>query len=198
MLTTDDSVIMKKSLIAILICILLLPVSALAAQADKTIESHDDPQLRMLYADAQSGSLDAQYALGQAYEFGRGITQDDAAAVCWYRKAAEEGHADAQYRLGVLYDNGWGLPINKTEAVRLYRLAAEQQHDFAQHDLAFMHFEGVGTDKDLVQAYRWLRIADASGNELMNKHLALVAAQMNLVEIDEAERLARLWLETRR
>ena len=103
-----------------------------------------------------------------------------------------------RYRLGVLYDNGWGLPIDKTEAVRLYGLAAEQQHEFAQHDLAFMHFEGVGTDRDLVQAYRWLRIADASGNELMKKHLALVSAQMNLVEIDEAERLARLWLESRR
>lgn len=198
MLTTDYGVIMNRSLIAILSCILLLPVSVLAGQADIAIESHDDPQLRMLYADAQSGSLDAQYALGQVYEYGRGITQDDTAAVCWYRKAADQGLADAQYRLGVLYDNGWGLSVDKAEAVRLYRLAAEQQHDFAQHDLAFMHFKGVGTDKDLVQAYRWLRIADVSGNELMNKHLALVAAQMNLVEIDEAERLARLWLESRR
>ena len=189
---------MNRSLIAILSCILLLPVSVLAGQADEILESHDDPQIRMLYADAQSGSIDAQFTLGMAYEFGRGIAQDDTAAACWYQKAAEEGLADAQYRLGVLYDNGWGLPINKTEAVRLYGLAAEQQHEFAQHDLAFMHFEGVGTDRDLVQAYRWLRIADASGNELMKKHLALVSAQMNLVEIDEAERLARLWLESRR
>lgn len=198
MLTTDYGVIMNRSLIAILSFILLLPVSVLAGQDDDALESHDDPQIQMLYTEAQSGSLDAQFALGMAYEFGRGITQDDTAAICWYQKAADEGLADAQYRLGVLYDNGWGLPINKAEAVRLYGLAAEQQHEFAQHDLAFMHFEGVGTDRDLVQAYRWLRIADASGNELMKKHLALVSAQMNLVEIDEAERLARLWLESRR
>ena len=61
---------MNRSLIAILSFILLLPVSVLAGQDDDALESHDDPQIQMLYTEAQSGSLDAQFALGMAYEFG--------------------------------------------------------------------------------------------------------------------------------
>ena len=35
------------------------------------------------------------------YGAGRGVPQDDAEAVRWYRLAAEQGEASAQYNLGV-------------------------------------------------------------------------------------------------
>ena len=44
-----------------------------------------------------------QYNLGVLYGAGRGVPQDDAEAVIWYRLAAAQGHATAQYNLGVMY-----------------------------------------------------------------------------------------------
>ena len=44
---------------------------------------------------ADQGNASAQSYLGFMYENGRGVPQDDAIAVSWYRKAADQGHAPA-------------------------------------------------------------------------------------------------------
>ena len=49
---------------------------------------------------AEQGLAIAQFYLGQMYESGRGVTQDDEQAVEWWKKAAEQGNASAQYHLG--------------------------------------------------------------------------------------------------
>ena len=69
---------------------------------------------------------------------GRGVPQDDAEAVRWYRLAAEQGHAWAQNNLGWMYDTGRGVPQDDAEAVRWYRLAAEQGTCVAQPRLDAM------------------------------------------------------------
>ncbi len=48
---------------------------------------------------AEQGYAIAQNNLGWMYQEGKGVQQDDAEAVKWYRKAAEQGNAEAQYRL---------------------------------------------------------------------------------------------------
>ena len=55
---------------------------------------------------AAQGDDYAQHNLGVMYSFGRGVAQDDAEAVRWYRKAAEQGNADAMRALarGMLED----------------------------------------------------------------------------------------------
>ena len=69
-------------------------------------------------------SPSAQFNLGKMYELGRGVTQDDAEAVRWYRLAAEQGHADAQYNLGNMYSDtiytifDRGVAVDEAEAVR--------------------------------------------------------------------------------
>ncbi len=42
-------------------------------------------------AAAEEGDVDAQFELGEAYFLGRGVPQDAAAAVAWFRQAAEQG-----------------------------------------------------------------------------------------------------------
>ncbi|NCF81154.1 MAG: sel1 repeat family protein [Proteobacteria bacterium] len=143
---------------------------------------------------ADQGQATAQYDLGVMYEYGRGVPQDDAAAVTWYRKAAMQGVDAAQYRLAVMYENGWGVPKNNVEAVVWYRSAAEQGHALAQHDLAFMYVAGKGVPQDYVRAYMWLDIAVSLGNAVMVKHLRRVAGNMTDTQIDEARRLAHEWL----
>ncbi len=44
------------------------------------------------------------------YVSGEGVPQDYAAAVGWYRKAAEQGDAESQFNLGLLYRQGQGVP----------------------------------------------------------------------------------------
>ena len=42
---------------------------------------------------AEAGNAEAQTELGERYEVGRGVRQDYAAAVSWFRRAAEQGYA---------------------------------------------------------------------------------------------------------
>jgi TPR repeat protein len=51
---------------------------------------------------AEQGDPYAQYKLAVMYAKGRGVPQDFAQAVAWYRKAAEQGDPYAQFWLGVM------------------------------------------------------------------------------------------------
>lgn len=51
---------------------------------------------------AEQGLAEAQSGLGAMYANGHGVTQDYAAAVAWYRYAADNGHAGAKYFLKAL------------------------------------------------------------------------------------------------
>lgn len=165
---------------------LLLTFLATAVAGNSTVNQ--------LYSAAAGGSAAAQFKLGQMYEYGRNnVDQDDSKAVKWYRQSAAQNNTSALYRLGVLNDNGWGLPTNKAQALTYYRAAANQGHIFAQHDLGIMYFQGTGIERSLINAYKWLRIAQLNGSELMQKHLRLVASEMNQEQIKLAEFLAKGW-----
>ena len=60
-------------------------------------------------AQGQANSPAEQNGMGDRYFYGRGVEQDYAKAMDWYRKAADRGLADAEYSVGVLYENGWGV-----------------------------------------------------------------------------------------
>ena len=69
------------------------------------------------------------------YAHGLGLTNDDAAAVKWYRKAADQGLAKAQHNLGVAYSRGLGIAKDDAEAVKWYSKAADQGLIDAQTNL---------------------------------------------------------------
>jgi len=48
---------------------------------------------------ALEGDPDAQYRLGESYEEGKGVEQDQKEAVKWYRLAARQGHVNAKAAL---------------------------------------------------------------------------------------------------
>ncbi|MGA9442588.1 MAG: tetratricopeptide repeat protein, partial [Methyloceanibacter sp.] len=58
---------------------------------------------------AEQGDPEAQFMLGRMYQEGRGVIQDHAEAVKWYRLSADKGQPFAQNNLGVMYKNGWGV-----------------------------------------------------------------------------------------
>jgi TPR repeat protein len=58
------------------------------------------------------------------YEFGRGVPQDYAQAVQWYRKAADQGVPEAQLKLGNMYYEGQGVQKDDVQAHVWWNLAA--------------------------------------------------------------------------
>ena len=139
---------------------------------------------------ADQGDADAQYNLGVMYGKGRGIPQNDAEAVKWYRKAAEQGYAIAQSNLGIRYDTGRGIPENDAEAVKWYRKAAEQGYANAQSNLGAMYYNGEGIPENHVGAYVWWSMAKTQGHKGAKGNLEILKPQMTKQQIAEAQSLA--------
>jgi len=78
----------------------------------------------MWYAKAaEQDYAEAQSNLGIMYDHGRGISEDNEAAVLWYTKAAQQGYVDAQVNLGFMSANGEGLEKNEANAYLWWSLA---------------------------------------------------------------------------
>ena len=118
---------------------------------------------------AEQGDAAAQFTLGVMYADGRGVSQDDAEAVRWYRLAADQGNADAQYNLGVRSQDD-------AEAVRWYRLAADQGDAGAQNNLGARYGNGKGVPQDDAEAVRWYRLAADQGNATAQNNLGVAYA----------------------
>ena len=153
-----------------------------------------------LRARAEAGVAEDQYLLGVMYRNGRGVPENDAEAVRWYRLAADQGYASAQVHLGFMYRNGDGVPEDDAEAVRWYRLAADQGYARAQGNLGFMYRNGDGVPEDYVQAHMWFNLAAAhssgGGRDRLEENRDIVAAKMTAEQIAEAQRRAREWTPT--
>jgi uncharacterized protein len=93
------------------------------------------------------------------YDEGKGVPQDYAEAVKWYRRAAEQGHARAQHNLGAMYFNGRGVLQDCVEAEKWRRRAAEQGFAEAQMSLAGAYATGEGTTQDYVLRTNSLSVA---------------------------------------
>jgi len=146
--------------------------------------------------------LSSNNMLGVMYAEGRGVTQDDAQAVNWHRKAAEQGYAMAQILLGIRYREGRGVPQDDVQAVDWYRKAAEQGYAPAQLNLGVMYAEGLGAPQDYMQAHMWLNLATVRhADEELRKNAVegrnRVAAKMTPNQLEEAQRLAREWKPAR-
>ena len=81
---------------------------------------------------ADQGDAIAQYNLGFMYGKGRGVPQDDKAAIRWYRLAADQGIASAQFNLGVMYATGEGVPQEYKKAHMWYNISAANGNESAR------------------------------------------------------------------
>ena len=150
-----------------------------------------DSDYESLKRAAEQGDARAQNSLGIMYSNGRGVSQDDAEAVKWYRKAAKQGNASAQNNLGWMYDNGRGVSQDYGEAVKWYRKAAKQGNATGQLNLGWMYEKGRGVAQDYVTACMWYILAEAGGKK--EKYRKDISRKMTRAQIGEAERRARAW-----
>lgn len=119
-------------------------------------EQNADAQCRSA---AERGDADAQWRLGNAYLCGKGVPQDGAEAMMWYRRAAEQGHAGAHCQLGYLYSSGSGVD-SEQKGMRGFK--------------ARMSTSGLAVDQDENKALEHLRRAAEQGHGLAQVLLAMV------------------------
>ena len=120
---------------------------------------------------AFTGNPQAQYELGQMYEFGRGVGQDYTVAMKWYIESANQNYAAAQYAIGLLYEHGRGVEVNVSTAAEWYTKAAEQGDTWAINNLAMLYSYGKGVEADEQKA---------NDLYLQAAHLGHFQAQYNL------------------
>ena len=118
----------------------------------------------------------AQNNLGVFCKDGLGGKQDHAAAVGWFRKAADQGYARAQFNLGFMFEKGMGVEQDPAEAARWYRKAADQGYANAQYNLAGDYARGTGVGQDHAEAVRWYRLAADQGDADAQYNLGLMHA----------------------
>ena len=126
---------MRRKLQVALVALMLAPSAGMAQDFDAGVlawQSGDyATALREWTPLATQGDARAQAILGVMYDNGRGVPQDDAEAVKWYRLAAEQSDAWAQNNLGVMYEYGQGLPQNFVASRMWYNLAASAGNEKA-------------------------------------------------------------------
>lgn len=175
-----------------------------ASQADAVNAAYEKGDyataLQLLLPLAEQGDARAQSAVGEIYYHGRGMPQDDAEAMKWFRRAGEQRDFSAQFHLGEIHAQGQSVPKDYAEAANWYRLSAEQGYGPAQYNLGLAYSKGEGVLQDNVQAYMWFNLAagrfgssDARSRNAAITNRDLVAKKMTAAEIDEAQKLSREW-----
>jgi TPR repeat protein len=104
---------------------------------------------------AKRGDAKAQFAVAEAYRTGKGVNEDFAQALYWYRAAAEQGNISAQNNLGTMFQNGVGTEESPSMAAFWYRRAAEAGERVAQFNLAMRYACGDGVEQNDTEAAHW-------------------------------------------
>ncbi|MGF7149185.1 TPR repeat protein [Sphingomonas zeicaulis] len=155
-------------------------LTAQSRSADPAVQRGYDAWTRSDYATAVSewrkpaaaGNADAQYNLGQAYKYGRGVPADLKQAEDWFRRAAVQGHLQAADNYGLLlFQNN-----RRAEAMPWLEKSAARGEPRTQYFLGVALFNGDGVPRDWPRAYALMTRASASG---------LAAATRALGEMDK-------------
>ncbi|KAF9540329.1 hypothetical protein EC957_004408, partial [Mortierella hygrophila] len=102
----------------------------------------------MVYKAADQGDADAQFNIGVMYRKGKGVPQDFAKAMEWFRMAANKGDAGAQCKIRIMNIKGQGVTKSYSEARKYFQKAADQGHSNAHYWLK--ELSTVGSDKQIV------------------------------------------------
>ena len=149
-----------------------LSAQSVSAGADAWAKGDYDAAVDNWRPLAEKGDPDAQFNLGQAYRWGRGVPASLAAAQTWYERAAGQGQMDAQVILGLmLFQNG-----DHPNGLRWLKAAAEKGEPRAMLVYGTALYNGDSVPQDAVLGYAYVSRAAAQG---------LQAAKDTLAEMDK-------------
>ena len=149
-----------------------LSAQSIAAGADAWAKGDYDTAVENWRPLAEKGDPDAQFNLGQAYRWGRGVTANLSAAQTWYERAAGSGQMDAQVILGLmLFQNG-----DHAAGLRWLKAASEKGEPRAMLIYGTALYNGDSVPQDAVLGYAYVSRAAAQG---------LQAAKDTLAQLDK-------------
>lgn len=111
---------------------------------------------------------------------------------------AEDGHPAFQIEVADSYRFGIDVPKDIDLAIRMYERAAAGKNDYAAYALGKIYADGETGISNLSRAFMWYSIAEqiASGDEEELYRLKdELSEAMTPMQVAEAERMAREWLE---
>ncbi|EKT53144.1 tetratricopeptide repeat protein [Providencia sneebia] len=125
------------------------------------LEQNDYQSIYWYKRAALQENEEAQYALAQGYETGKGIGQDVNMAFEWYQKAGSNGSAAAGMKVAEYYEKGIGdIPPNQQKAIDWYLSMAEANVREAQVRLAQLYIAGKLDNIDNNTLINWLTTAE--------------------------------------
>lgn len=99
--------------------------------------------LSQLYGQALLGNSDAQFAIGQLYQYGIGVAKNSEQAIIYLQLAASQQDVRAEYNLGLLYLQGQTTPVDYKKGVDWMLDAAYKGEPSAQYVLANLYEKGL-------------------------------------------------------
>lgn len=170
---------MKPSYL-LLTCLLAFSTTVLAAPRDDALQAYDKGEYataaQLLAPLAKSGDAIAQLRLGMLNFYGKGVKENEAAAMELWEKSAAQGNTEAMFQLGKAYTFGSQLTKNTAdpdvEAAKWYYKAGSAGHAEAQFSLGLMFLVGKGVVEDHAEAMRWIRLAADQGQPEAKRFLA--------------------------
>lgn len=141
----------------------------------------DEAYAAQLYTKAADlGHIEANFRLGEAYEFGQlSCPKDPALSIHFYTGAAEQNHAPSQMALCAWYMVGVENVLEKdeSEAYEWAKRAAAQGLPKAQYTLGYFTEMGIGCRRDPLEANVWyVRAADQGEDRARHRIAAIQAA----------------------
>ena len=148
----------------ILICVIALgqahAQSSRYEEAFKAYQNQNFTDAEVTWIElADSGDVNAQYALGVMHLRQEASDSSPVAAFSWFEKAAAQGHATAMFNLGVAYWEGAGVEQNKDQALTLWEKSALKGDSGAQFNLGLAYYIGEQREPDIETAARWISLA---------------------------------------
>ena len=122
---------------------------------------------------AERGLEWGMYNYATALALGEGLTEDKAAALAWFEKAAAMGNAKATNYIGSFHEDGWVVAKDMAKAAECYAVAAEGG-DFRG---AFNHARMLAEAGRLDEAREWIvRCGETATPAFIGKARAFLAA----------------------
>lgn len=113
---------MKRHVISLLLSILMLtPLNAQCSQNPDHKEQKETGWRQFVTQSVGYGEC----VVGLMYQGGKGVKQDYAKALKWFRLSSARGNPWAQYFIARMYDDGRGVPKSREKAKVWFRKSAE-------------------------------------------------------------------------
>jgi TPR repeat protein len=106
-------------------------------------------------AAANAGDVQAQVAVGKAYNGDGLVRRNYSEAVKWFSAAAAQGSVEASAWLGSSYLYGHGVAQDSARAASLIQAAAAQNNPVGMRFLGMLYEEGQGVEQSYATAAHW-------------------------------------------